>query len=202
MHALEYNLIDTYDEIALSLDSEEPDQNIYEFDLTLWNLLRLLSQRSPDEACHHFSINAETVTRLAKATDWQLSALASGILISFKLETPEREIISRLTGHYDAVVCLHGVEDFDAAYWLLLARVANKDIEIARQSFGVSRELASHVVKATNSQLRTMASNIVIHFSLRFQTSVLDDVLSRDSQDITYPILRKLLQSLALEGTN
>ena len=42
---------------------------------------------------HNFSLGMDTVQKLSLATPSQLEALASGVLISFKLKTTEQNII-------------------------------------------------------------------------------------------------------------
>ncbi|WP_353487365.1 hypothetical protein [Escherichia coli] len=122
---LELDIIGAWDARAVNLDQEEADRNVYEFDLTLWNLLSTLAKERPDDAASQFSLGMDTVQKLSLATPSQLEALASGVLISFKLETAEQNIITRLSGDYDPVVFInHSVDEFDAAYWLLFNRVA------------------------------------------------------------------------------
>ncbi|HHE4769866.1 TPA: hypothetical protein ACPETL_003677 [Escherichia coli] len=114
---LELDIIGAWDARAVNLDQEEADRNVYEFDLTLWNLLSTLAKERPDDAASQFSLGMDTVQKLSLATPSQLEALASGVLISFKLETAEQNIITRLSGDYDPVVFInHSVDEFDAAY--------------------------------------------------------------------------------------
>lgn len=101
---LELDIIGAWDARAVNLDQEEADRNVYEFDLTLWNLLSTLAKERPDDAASQFSLGMDTVQKLSLATPSQLEALASGVLISFKLETAEQNIITRLSGDYDPVV--------------------------------------------------------------------------------------------------
>ncbi|MBR7364780.1 transcriptional regulator, partial [Klebsiella pneumoniae] len=44
---LELDIIGAWDARAVSLDQEEADRNVYEFDLTLWNLLSTLAKERP-----------------------------------------------------------------------------------------------------------------------------------------------------------
>ena len=129
----------------------------------------------------------------------QLKSLASVVLISFQLEIPESEIISRLTGSYDPVIFIHrSVDEFDCAYWLLFNRVATKDIVMAKEVFGVSKNLAEHVANVTDSQLRYMSSSTSTNFSLRFLPNTIKEVLSNTRENITYSILKKMQQSLQM----
>nr|WHE44056.1 hypothetical protein LOCMHKOF_00173 [Providencia stuartii] len=198
---LELDIIGAWDARAVNLDQEEADRNVYEFDLTLWNLLSTLAKERPDDAASQFSLGMDTVQKLSLATPSQLEALASGVLISFKLETAEQNIITRLSGDYDPVVFInHSVDEFDAAYWLLFNRVASRDPEMAKEVFGVSRELAELVAKATDSQLRHMSGTTVTHFTLRFAPSIIEEILDDSREELTHPVLKKLQQSLQGRG--
>lgn len=198
---LELDIIGAWDARAVNLDQEEADRNVYEFDLTLWNLLSTLAKERPDDAASQFSLGMDTVQKLSLATPSQLEALASGVLISFKLETAEQNIITRLSGDYDPVVFInHSVDEFDAAYWLLFNRVASRDPEMAKEVFGVSRELAELVAKVTDSQLRHMSGTTVTHFTLRFAPSIIEEILDDSREELTHPVLKKLQQSLQGRG--
>jgi hypothetical protein len=200
MHALEpleRDVIGSFDRFAVQLSEEKPDQDIYEFDLTLWTLLKLLSANAPYEVSNHFSIPEDLVKKLASAPDSSILQLASGVLLSFKLETDQIEVIDKLTGSYDSVICLRNVvDDFDAAYWLLLNKLACRNLDLAMQIFGVSSGLASSVASSSNSQLRSLSHRVVVRFSLRFDIDVLDQFLSGSLADRTPIILKKIQQSL------
>ncbi|MBC0823421.1 hypothetical protein FSG74_022815, partial [Escherichia coli] len=53
---LELDIIGAWDARAVNLDQEEADRNVYEFDLTLWNLLSTLAKERPDDAASQFSL--------------------------------------------------------------------------------------------------------------------------------------------------
>jgi len=159
--------------------------------------LKLLSANAPSEVSNHFFIPEDLVNKLASAPDSYLSQLASGVLLSFKLETDQTEVIDTLAGSYDSVVCLKNVvDDFDAAYWLLLNKLASRNLDMAMQIFGVSSGLASSVAASSNSQLRSLSHRVVIRFSLRFDIGVLDQFLSAALADTTPILLKKIQQSL------
>ncbi|RGP81953.1 hypothetical protein BC355_18115 [Vibrio cholerae] len=197
LEPLERDVIGSFDKFAIQLSEERPDQDIFEFDLTLWTLLKLLSVNAPSEVSNHFSIPEDLVNKLASAPDSYLSQLASGVLLSFKLETDQTEVIDNLAGSYDSVVCLKNVvDDFDAAYWLLLNKLASRNLDMAMQIFGVSSGLASSVAASSNSQLRSLSHRVVIRFSLRFDIGILDQFLSGFPTDTTPILLKKIQQSL------
>ncbi|HBX3112853.1 hypothetical protein [Klebsiella pneumoniae] len=194
---LESDVIGSFDKFAVQLSEEKPDQDICEFDLTLWTLLKLLSANAPSQVSNHFSLPEDLVNKLASVPESYLSQLASGVLLSFKLETDQMEVIDTLAGSYDSVICLKNVvDDFDAAYWLLLNKLASRNLDMAMQIFGVSSDLASSVAASSNSQLRSLSHRVVIKFSLRFNIGVLDQFLSADLADTTPILLKKIQQSL------
>lgn len=198
---LEVDIIGSMDVRAVNLDQEEADRNVYEFDLTLWSLLSSIAKERPEYAAAQFSLRERTIEKLSTATRYQLAALASGVLISFKLETPEQTIISRLNDDYDPVIFVnHTVDEFDSAYWLLFNRVASRDLEMAKEVFGVSGELSTIVAKATDSQLRHMSGATVTHFTLRFAPSIIEEILDDNREEMTHPVLKKLQQSLQSRG--
>lgn len=194
---LERDVIGSFDKFAVQLSEEKPDQDICEFDLTLWTLLKLLSANAPSQVSNHFSLPEDLVNKLALAPESYLSQLASGVLLSFKLETDQMEVIDTLADSYDSVICLKNVvDDFDAAYWLLLNKLASRNLDMAMQIFGISSDLASSVAASSNSQLRSLSHRVVIKFSLRFNIGVLDQFLSADLADTTPILLKKIQQSL------
>ncbi len=193
----ESNIIKILDCYAAGLDKKEGDRNIFELDLTLWNLLRTLAKESPDEVTNRFSLSQNVADRLAMALPTQLLRLASGVLLSFKLEADEKLILSELVESYDPLeVINHKINDFAAAYWLLLKRDAAEDLEIAKERFGVSRALAEHVAKATDNQLRYLTTVVPMRFSLRCKSSIIGEILNANFDEITSPLVKKLQQSL------
>ncbi|EJL6704741.1 hypothetical protein NMS58_001787 [Vibrio cholerae] len=197
LEPLERDVIGSFDRFAVQLSEEKPDQDIFEFDLTLWTLLKLLSANAPSQVSNHFSLPEDLVNKLASTPDSYFSQLASGVLLSFKLETDQMEVIDTLAGSYDSVICLKNVvDDFDAAYWLLLNKLASRNLDMAMQIFGVSSGLASSVAASSNSQLRSLSHRVVIRFSLRFDIGVLDQFLSAALADTTPILLKKIQQSL------
>ncbi|WP_438795594.1 hypothetical protein, partial [Salmonella sp. NW547] len=62
---------------------------------------------------------------------------------------------------------------------------------MAKEVFGVSRELAELVAKATDSQLRHMSGTTVTHFTLRFAPSIIEEILDDSREELTHPVLKK-----------
>ncbi|AIJ10631.1 transcriptional regulator [Escherichia coli] len=201
MELLEQNIIEASAFKAVQVTEQEVDRNVYEFDMNLWSLLCTLAKENPVEAATQFCIGMDIAERLAQATHSQICALASGVVLSFRLETPEHILITRLNEDYDPMVFINQrVDEFDAAYWLLFNRIAIQDIGLAKEVFGVSNELAELVAKATDSQLRHMSGTTLTHFTLRFSPTIIGEILDQNREDLTQPVLKKLQQSLKGKG--
>jgi hypothetical protein len=167
----------------------------YEFDATLWRLLKRMSYELPGVAAKQFGISPKTVALIAQAREQKLQVLASGVILSFKLESDEETLIARLESHYDPLMLVNRTaEHFDATYWLLLNRAAVDDVKIAKERFGVSLRLVQAVAQANHSRLKHLASSIVSRFSLRFSEDVIVEYLS--GSNVTYALLKKFSQSL------
>ena len=187
-----------------SLSESQADRNVYEFDLSLWTLLKRLAQIHPREVSEQFSLPMETVEALADATKHQLKNLSSGVILSFKISTPEKTYIShldQLDQSFDQI-CLTPFSDsgFGAAYWLLMGKVSQKDINIAAQTFGVSVNLAKIVSQASDNQLRNLACSQDMSFSIRFSPDLVREIIDSDEQMVTHLILKKNQQSITTTG--
>ncbi|MGC9423164.1 hypothetical protein [Vibrio sp.] len=173
------------------------NENVFEFDLCLWTLLKSLSSLYPKEVSEQFSLPLETVEALAGATKHQLELLSSGVILSFKLSSPENPYISHLEQSFDQV-CLTPPSDagFGTAYWLLMGKVSQQYIYIAAQTFGVSVNLTRVVSRASDNQLRNLACSKDIPFSIRFSPELVQEILDSDEQKVTHLILKKHQQSI------
>lgn len=197
---MDLDIIRTLDTQSMTMEQEVADPNVFEFDLTLWSLLHQLSREHPEIAASQFSLSQTTVSKLGTSTSEKLQKLASGVLLSFRLLTDESTVIQILSENYDPTIAIkRDLELFDASYWHLMNRVALRDLEFAREVFGISYELALAVSRATDSQLRQMASRTVTRIGLRCSASVIEEILdARD--DITPPLLKKIQLSLGQGG--
>ncbi len=187
----------SYNMNITSLSESQADKNVYEFDLSLWTLLKYLAEIHPLEVSEQFSLPLETVEALAGATKHQLELLSSGVILSFKLSSPEKPYISHLEQSFDQV-CLTPPSDagFGTAYWLLMGKVSQQDIYIAAQTFGVSVNLTRVVSRASDNQLRNLACSKDIPFSIRFSPELVQEILDSDEQKVTHLILKKHQQSI------
>lgn len=185
---------------ALQVTEQKPDKNIYEFDLTLWTFLCALAKRDPEKAHVQFSIPWMCLDAIATASENRLAQLASGVLISFKLQTDEKTVLSLLKGAYDPVITFYDTKglEFDTVYWLLLKRVAQKDSLVAAAAFGLNPDLTLAVSEATDNQLRYMVTSTVTAFTLRFDHHLLLSLLTNDKRTVNPKLFyRKYQQTMS-----
>lgn len=194
------NSITDLDAHAIQITEQRPDQNVYEFDLTLWSLLSALAQKAPEKAQVQFSLPENGIEALSQAKEKRLARLASGVLVSFQLQTREDEVFAHLEQEYVPVITLSDTlgSEFDSAYWLLLKRIANRDHRVASAGFGVSPELAVAVREATDNQLRHLVTTTVTGFTLRFDPRLLAPLLMTDEGPVNARFFfRKYQQSMS-----
>ncbi len=167
---------------ALQISEQRPDQNIYEFDLTLWALMASLARSFPEKVRAQFSLPEAAINALSTATEANLSRLASGVLISFQLKTNSQIILDKLQEKYVPIISLSQVQgaEFDTAYWLLLKQIAQRDHYIAAAAFGLCSGLTHAISKATDNQLRHLASITSTVFTLRFSPKILAPLLTTE----------------------
>lgn len=194
------NSITDLDMKALQVTEQRPDQNIYEFDLTLWTLLSALAKNAPEKALLQFSLPASGIDALTTADEHLLARLASGVLIGFRLQTDEATILRKLEEEYVPVITLSDTNgsEFDSAYWLLLKRIAQKDHFVAAAAFGLSPALALAVSNATDNQLRHLVTTTITAFTLRFDPKLLPLLLTTDKGPVNAQFFfRKYQQSMS-----
>ncbi len=179
---------------AIHLDQEEADQNIYEFDLSMWLSLKQLAQVNPREAEHRFGLSTKAIAYINQAEEETLKLFASGVVTSFKLKADEGEILQWLAQSADQIFDLNQEGCyFNITYWSLLQRATHRELAVASSTFGVSQQLALAVARATDNQLRHLAHQ-EIRFSPRFHESVIQELIEDD--DVIYTVLKKIQQSL------
>lgn len=197
-----------WDREAIAISERRPDQDLREFDLTLWSVLSALCNNNPDYASRTFGLTAEALSTLANATTQQLSRLSSGVVLSFMLATPEDRILKLLAAEYEPIISSaensENFGQFDIAYWLLMKSAANRHSKsVISASFGVSRVLVSAVAEATDNQLRHVAQSTCTVLGLRF-SSVLIPSLIRPAQGARGlgKVLKKHQQALSVGRGN
>lgn len=189
---------------AIQLTQPETDSDIFEFDLTLWNIISSLAKKNGETVKRQFGFCEESLLAVASASDSALARLASGVLIGFRLETSEVVIMELLKQKYAKVIQLNRDSggEFDSAYWLLLKACAiRRGSQHAAAVFGVSPLLAEAVEAATDNQLRYLASNTVTAFTLRFSPRLLKYLIgAQEKAQLAHLFFVKFQQSMTSGG--
>ncbi len=160
---------------------EAARRNVYECDLALWRALKKLAYQQPELAACQFKIKLETAKQIAQADEAKLQKLASGVLFSFQLRTPEKILIDCL--NKPSSLLINKVkEDFNILYWFILNQMAISDTKTTCICFGISQYLAEAMAQANCIQLRQLAHSVQLQFSMRCtEQSILDCLLGKDS---------------------
>ena len=195
------------DNQAAQITEQRPDKNVFELDLTLWNLLATLCRHAPSVAREQFSLPQSTVVALAVTPSHELSKLASGVVLSFQLHTPEPDVCDFLYREYEHAIPpgfagMEGVErEFDVTYWLTLRNLARRDAPMAATAFGVSQSLAKAVAEATDNQIRQLVTEICTACTLRFSSEIVEGLLpSADLRKRRQAFFMKYQQCLSVGG--
>lgn len=200
------DIIDSLDKSASNISDQRPNLDVLDFDATLWRLLISASKKSPSFLTEQFSISVEVVSKLARSSYKIIDNLASGVIISFRLNSDESEALDFLSdntstdlfyseldlssfSNFESLYC------FESSYWLLLKRVAQKDYKIASVVFSVSLELAHAVSQSSDSMLRYLSKSVKSSFALRFSSDLLSEII--DKPNDTLLLLKKYQQCIS-----
>lgn len=195
------NIITNLDVNAMRVGEQEPDQNLYEFDLTLWSLLSTLACSSPNLTKQQFDLTDCAIEALQNIDEDSLKRLSSGVLISFKLRTNEAEILAALEKSYSPTINWHHMQQaaFDATYWLLMKTVALSSPSMISAAFGVSKKLAFTIASSTDNQIRQMATEVKTNFTLSFDPTLLPQLTSyKKGRGSARFFIRKYQQALSV----
>ncbi len=170
---------------------------MYELDLTLWRFLKNLAYRQPELAADQFKIKLDTARQIAQASEPELRKLASGELLSFRLDTPEKDLIHFLEkpDGIDFLKYIDAAEAFNAKhYYSSLNLMAIDDIDMACLCFCVSRQFAQAIAQASFMQIETLANTVLLQFSLSCtERPILDYLKGKDS---AHALIKKQLSIL------
>lgn len=193
-----HNVLASWDESATSLKAGRGNKNIYEYNLNLLGLVFHASRHKNGRKILStvFGLSDSSISVIEQHSFEELRHLASEVLLIFVLAIDERQVLKALEADYDERLYLDThvkVEEFDAAYWLLLNREAVIDPLHASVVFGTSIELAKAVANASDTQLRALRTPEPLRFRLRFNERQIQASLSQDSAGLSY--LQRIQQS-------
>lgn len=185
--------IDYLDKSALDLEMGRHDENVFELDLNLWALVHMLAQDYPHELKSSFNFNDDVIATLRSASRSSVSSLASGHLLSFVLLQSEEEVTQiinnlRLSSHpYVYLQQSIQYHDFAFAYWQILNRLSQKDVDYASIVFGISTGIVEKIQPLTDLKLRLLAAQLPPAFNLRFcQKIIIDRLQPSDTAAVNY----------------
>lgn len=174
------------------IDSK-PNFDLLELDLALWRLAKEIADISPSEL-NSLGISTSNAELLASVERRFLIRLASGVLISFKLETSEDEIISYLNRPYSPR--FHFDNDlyrFEKAYWLKMKNHAKQDIDSAAIYFGVSKNLVKTLAICSDDHIRKMADAVPTNLAIRFDDKIIENYISAGKNNASETAYRNML---------
>ncbi len=183
-----------WDYRAMHIGEEAINAHLYQFDLSVWKFLKDLCHLNPTKAACQFRLSEHMVSCITRTEIETLKLLASGVCLSLKLDTEDEVILRRLAQSDDALSHIHQEAPLlHTAYWLLLHQTAHQDIAIATVSFGISKQLAHAIAKASYNQLLDLAYTEKAHFSLRCSDTIIEEIMR--GKHLTYLLLKRAQQS-------
>lgn len=180
---------------AENLQLKKPFQNLYELDLSMWMFFRSCATYNENITADHLQIPAETARLLSNAPDSKLRIIASGVLLSFSINSSTNEFLSsirRSLVEYDLLLpellspncnTNHKLEVLKAERYLRVMRdlALYSGAKRAALAFNVDYEVAQAVLELSDSQLLHLALNSSISFKLRFNEKTLRELLTREN---------------------
>lgn len=154
------------------------DQDLWEWDRTLWYLVQQCANRSPEEIIGSFGIQSEYASLVAGLSPRQVERLSSGVIASFQPVFNEETFFALLAEPYDPLSLLSRPVNgqLENHFWLLLSKGAGTSPATATLRYGVSHRVAKAAGTASTNQLRQIASCLGTSFRLRFASSIIEEV--------------------------
>src|SRR3546814_12616708 len=97
-------IVEDWDHSTLSALNNSPNRNVKEFDENLWALVHATCKTEPELVRQIFNLSDDSISCLAKTDFSSVSTLASGTMLSFRLNIPEKELLRDIQKPYD----IHG----------------------------------------------------------------------------------------------
>lgn len=179
------------------------DQDLWEWDHTLWHLIQQCANRSPEETIQTFGIQREYASLVAGLSPRQVERLSSGVIASFQPVFDEDSFIALLAEPYDPLSLLsrHSHCQLEAHFWLLVSKGSRTSPDTAMLRYGVSRRVAKAAGTASSNQLRQIASKLGTDFQLRFASSIIEEVANASPRlALTKRMAYAMTKSAAVTG--
>lgn len=202
MNCNEFDGITAWHERALNIANERPDENLWEFDLSIWRVFLTLVIKSPEQAKAMYKLSSTFMDAIQRhGVDDAIELLPSGVICSFKVDIDDDLMIRTMeearNGRQSFIDHLRYGVELDCAYWLTMNRVALRDKDFARVAFGRSKKLIEAVANATDNQIRYAASKIGTRISLRNSEQVILNVIESERGDQLKRLAQKYQQALS-----
>lgn len=179
------------------------DQDLWEWDRTLWYLVQQCANRSPEETIQTFGIQREYAPLVAGLSPRQVERLSSGVIASYQPIFDEASFFDLLAEPYDPLSLLsrptHG--QLEAHFWLLISKGASTSLDTATLRYGVSRRVAQAAGTASANHLRQISSRLGTDFRLRFASSIIEEVANASPRlALTKRMAYAMSRSAAIPG--
>lgn len=155
------------------------DQNLWEWDRTLWFLLQQCATKSPEAMEEGFGVPELFASVIANLSPRQVERLSSGVVSSFHACFAEDDLLSLLAEPYDHLDLLrHGSETFlESHFWQILGQASTHCPELAALRYGVPRRVSAAAAKASTIQLRHVSFKLDSSFRLRYPATIIHELV-------------------------
>lgn len=176
------------------LDEKRPFQNLYELDLSLWSIFQQSAKSNKKFTAKCLEISEGTSYELGCAPHAKLRKLASGVFLSFSLDSNSPTLLKNIASvlakydeHLPELLLSNSKSAKSMAvikakqYWRVMRDLALfNGINRAALAFNVTYEVAEKISKFSDAQLLNLALNTKTRFILRFSDSTLLELLKRE----------------------
>lgn len=177
----------------------DESQIIFEIDFFLWSNLLILLKKNRQKTAKNFALK-DNVVNLILGTKDLPSRLSGDTFLSFTLEQDGLFFSRKIFPEADSRSLLKSSLTFiDISYWTALKNLASLDIDGAVVSFGLPRNLVEWTLSASCMDLYRIAIGTTDRIALRYRSSVLEELLTADSND-EYLLCKKTILSVQGES--
>lgn len=179
------------------------DQDLWEWDHTLWQLVQQCANRSSEETIQSFGIEREFAQVVAGLSPVQVERLSSGVMASFLPIFDETTFFELLGEPYDPLSLLtQGARrQFEAHFWLLVGIGARTSLDTATLRYGISHRVAKAAGTVSINQLTQVGSQLGTSFRLRYASSIIEEVANASPRlALTKRMAYAMTRSTALPG--
>jgi len=177
----------TWDNQAFNLTSKQSDQSLAEFDLSMWSMLKMLSEQDNEFWIEEFKFSKASVQALVDSQLKDLELLSSGEILSFTVKNDEKEIIKILGEPCGPDIIYKKIlgpnKPMAHQYWNLAKRFAERadneeeNLYDVSLQFGLNLDVLKALKNCTDNQIFCLAETIDTKFGIRFDESLIHRIL-------------------------